>query len=289
MALDISEVTTNFANDLINEDGVGGSLAITGDGTLELRIVFNQSMNTQPSVTPVISFPGSGAPLFNAISFDNGAWATTTILNDTYVFTFDIIDNNVDLEGIDILISNARSQIGDDLPDTTLTDVFSIDTLIPDVPATAPDLVTDTGSNTSDDLTNDDTPVVNVTLPASGLEAGDIVQLVAGGLVYAEYEITGSEGADVDITIGATVAGSATSVETALPEGMTSLTVSFLDNAGNTRDGTAALDVTVDTTPPVATITLDATIAGDDVVNIAESGGNVDITGSVGGDRTATP
>ena len=39
-----------------------------------------------------------------------------------------------------------------------------------------------------------------------------------------------------------------------------------------------------DITAPAPTIALDAAITADDVINIAESGGNVAITGTVGGD-----
>ena len=40
----------------------------------------------------------------------------------------------------------------------------------------------------------------------------------------------------------------------------------------------------MDITPPSATITLDANITADDVINAAEAGSSVSISGSVGGD-----
>ncbi|MEQ9693181.1 Ig-like domain-containing protein, partial [Shimia sp. SDUM112013] len=264
MPVAIFTVTTNLTNDLVNESHAGtlANLSITGDGQLQLIVQFDQSMNTQAAVTPVISFPGATSDLTSSIALDTGYWQTTTNPNDTYVFVFDVLDADVDLVGVDIEISNARSLIGDDLADTTVSDVFDIDTLIPDVPGTAPDLTdgTDLGNNTTDDLTSDNTPTFTVTLPGSGLEAGDIVQLVSGGTIYAEYEIDGMEGATVDITVGSTVAGSSSSVEATLPETVTTLTVDFLDNAGNTRAGSASIDVDVDVTAPtVVSMTLDDT------------------------------
>ena len=40
----------------------------------------------------------------------------------------------------------------------------------------------------------------------------------------------------------------------------------------------------MDITPPSATITLDANITADDVINAAEASSSVSISGSVGGD-----
>ncbi|MEQ6201407.1 Ig-like domain-containing protein, partial [Sulfitobacter sp. HNIBRBA2951] len=256
----IIDVSTNLTDDIVNEAAVGGSLSTTGDGAFLITVQFNESMDTQASFTPVISFPNSNIDFTNSIAFDSGSWSTTTFPNDTYVFQFDVLDADVALLMRAINVTGARGATGapqDGL--FTFNDIFDIDTDIPDVVATAPTLITDTGLNTTDGLTNDDTPVVQVTMPASGLVAGDIVQLVSGSTIYAEYEVTGSEGATVDITVGATVAGSSSTVAAALPAGDTDLTVSYLDTAGNTRDGTASVTVSVDTTAPTTvSIVLDS-------------------------------
>ncbi|WP_147694284.1 Ig-like domain-containing protein, partial [Vogesella mureinivorans] len=58
---------------------------------------------------------------------------------------------------------------------------------------------------------------------------------------------------------------------------------SYTDAAGNL--GSAGSDtVAVDTAAPVASITLNANITADDVINAAEAGQQVAITGTVGGD-----
>ena len=59
--------------------------------------------------------------------------------------------------------------------------------------------------------------------------------------------------------------------------------VTTTDAAGNTTTATDDQAYTVDTVAPVASITLDA-ITADNVVNMAEGGGAVAITGTVGGD-----
>ncbi|MBK7675189.1 MAG: Ig-like domain-containing protein [Candidatus Accumulibacter sp.] len=61
---------------------------------------------------------------------------------------------------------------------------------------------------------------------------------------------------------------------------------SYTNAAGNI--GTGHNDtVAIDTTPPLPTITLDANITADDILNAAEIAGNVTVTGTVGGDAKA--
>ncbi|WP_412553704.1 tandem-95 repeat protein [Shimia sp. MIT1388] len=234
-----------IANDMINE--------AFATEQFQIRVMFGEAMDTQAPFTPIISFPGATSDLVNSIAYDSGVWGTDGgAPNNVYIFTFDVLDADVDLAGVDLTITNARSALGVDLADSPFTDVFDIDTDIPDVPG-APELHTDsdTGNNTTDDRTNDTTPTFTVDIPATGLVAGDIVQLIVGSTVYAEYEIDGTEGATVDITVGDIVAGSATSVTSTLAEGTHAVEVQFIDTAGNTRDG-ATLSVTVDTTGPTA-------------------------------------
>jgi T1SS-143 domain-containing protein len=62
--------------------------------------------------------------------------------------------------------------------------------------------------------------------------------------------------------------------------------VTVTDNAGNTASQTTQLTYTLDLTPPIATIALDANFGGDGIINIAESqpGVNQPVTGTVGGE-----
>ena len=66
--------------------------------------------------------------------------------------------------------------------------------------------------------------------------------------------------------------------------------VDQLDGCGGQRGhGTATETYTVDVTAPAPTITLTSNITADDVINAAEAGGNIAITGTVGGEPpTAT-
>ena len=56
------------------------------------------------------------------------------------------------------------------------------------------------------------------------------------------------------------------------------------DAAGNIGTGTDNEGYTVDVTAPAPTITLTSSVTADDVINAAEAGANVAVTGTVGGD-----
>ena len=122
--------------------------------------------------------------------------------------------------------------------------------------------------------TNEATPVLEGTA-----EAGSVVTIEVGG---ATYEVT------------ATPAGTwSVNTETAMPitgtfspdeNGANEVVVMSTDAAGNTSSDTTAGELVLDTTLPAPTITLDASITADNVINIAESAGMVTIAGTVGGD-----
>ncbi|WP_337910658.1 Ig-like domain-containing protein, partial [Vibrio cholerae] len=61
-------------------------------------------------------------------------------------------------------------------------------------------------------------------------------------------------------------------------------TVTTTDTAGNSTTATDTEGYSVDVTPPAATITLDANITADDIINATEAGQQIPVTGSVGGD-----
>ena len=78
----------------------------------------------------------------------------------------------------------------------------------------------------------------------------------------------------------------ATFTATAGFEGTASVSVnpsSYSNTAGNPGSG-ATDTVSIDTQPPAPSITLDANITSDDIINIAEAGQNIPVTGVVGGD-----
>ncbi|MCB1449466.1 MAG: cadherin domain-containing protein, partial [Nitratireductor sp.] len=237
---------------------------IEGVTTFSLVVKFNMSMDTNPAFTPSIGLPSGVA---STLTFASQAWSTSTNANDTYTITYTVTDASVDIEDINVSISNARSFGGDPMAPTTEPAVFDIDTLIAEAPT--PDLVagSDTGVSSTDDLTNDTTPTFSFTIPAVGVEADDVIDLVlvdgSGDYVSTLDTLTVTSGGSFDPGESVTLTSSA------LADGDYHVAIRITDNAGNVRIGND-IDVTVDTMAPTLAITDDepgvANIAGGNVV-----------------------
>ncbi|MBI5551755.1 MAG: Ig-like domain-containing protein, partial [Desulfobacterales bacterium] len=131
------------------------------------------------------------------------------------------------------------------------------------------------------DITPDD--IINATeagmdIAITGTVGGDVqdgetVTLTVNGNTYTG---TVSDGAfSIDVPGSALVADGDNTIEAS---------VVATDELGNTVTATTTESYGVDTTLPTATISLDANITSDDVINAAEAGSNIAITGTVGGD-----
>ncbi|WP_373092215.1 beta strand repeat-containing protein, partial [Zhongshania sp.] len=137
-----------------------------------------------------------------------------------------------------------------------------------------------TASISVDDITADDVvnaaeagATINVTGVVTGdAAAGDIVNVAINGNTYS-----GTVQADNSFTIA--VAGADLAADTSLEA-----TVTGTDDTGNSFTATTTSTHTVDTVS-TASISVDD-ITADDVVNAAEAGATINVTGSVGGDAT---
>ena len=164
------------------------------------------------------------------------------------------------------------------------------DTSAPSAPST-PDLVTgsDSGSSTTDNLTNDNTPDISV------------IATEAGGTVTVTATKSGSSNVTCTMT-GSTTGGTCTLGTLAV--GSWSITAVHTDAAGNTSSASSALTITIDTTAPTAPSTPDL-IAGSDTgssstddntddntpdisVTAAEAGGTVTVTATKSGSSNVT-
>src|SRR4029079_152305 len=137
--------------------------------------------------------------------------------------------------------------------------------------------ITLTANITADDIINAAEAAGNVAITGTvGGEAnvGDPVTLTVNGNTY-----TGTVGAGNTFSIN--VAGADLAASTIVNASITST-----DAAGNLGSGADTETYTVDVTAPVPTITLTSSITADDVINAAEAGANVAITGTVGGDAS---
>ncbi len=130
---------------------------------------------------------------------------------------------------------------------------------------------------TADDIINaaeaGDTVTVTGTV-GGDVKPGDTVTLTINGVVYTGLVQPGN-------TFAIAVAGSDLAAD---PDQRIDASVTTTDAAGNSSTATDTETYTVDTTPPAASIALDPNITPDDIINAAEAGGNVTVTGTVGGD-----
>ncbi|MEC5205908.1 antitoxin (DNA-binding transcriptional repressor) of toxin-antitoxin stability system [Vogesella perlucida] len=147
----------------------------------------------------------------------------------------------------------------------TASEGYSVDTTAPTLTAVL-DPSSDSGTP-GDGITNDNTP----TLSGTG-EPGNTIT------------VTSPTGEVMTTTVKPDGTWSVTPTQP-LPDGAANFPVIATDPAGNSTS--SSVPVTIDTTPPAASVTLNANITPDDVINAAESKQDIAITGSVGGDAKA--
>ena len=185
-------------------------------------------------------------------------------------------------------LHNISVKLSDAAGNTTTSAALpvTIDTTIATL--NAPDLTpaTDTagpGGNTSDNLTNDNTPDFSINV--SGATAGDTVELLNNGSSF---------GAPVThvLTQGEITAGSITLTAGTLGDGLHNISVKLSDAAGNTTTS-AALPVTIDTTiatlnaPDLTTATDTAGPGGNTSDNLTKDNTpdfSINVSGATAGD-----
>lgn len=144
-----------------------------------------------------------------------------------------------------------------------------------DTSAPAPTITLD-ASVTTDDTINSAEAAGNVTIGGAvggDAKAGDTVTLTINGSTYTGTVSSGR--------FSISVPGSALVADS---DKVIDASISVTDTAGNTGTGTDTEGYGVDTTAPAPTVALNEAITADDVINAAEAGANVTITGTVGGD-----
>jgi VCBS repeat-containing protein len=208
--------------------------------------------DTTPQLTGTTDL-AVGTTVTLTVTGANGAVQTfTTTVQTGGVFTVDVPAALV--EGNFTAVASGTDAAGNT---ATATDSGVIDITPPTVTVDAPA------------LTNDTTPTLTGT---TNLPVGATVTLV----------VTGANGAVQ--TFSATVqTGGVFSVDVpaALVQGTFNVVATATDAAGNSA--TAADSGLIDTTPPVASLTIDP-VTADNIVNAGEATGNITITGTVGGD-----
>ncbi|WP_337911572.1 Ig-like domain-containing protein, partial [Vibrio cholerae] len=166
------------------------------------------------------------------------------------------------------------------------------------VTATVTDPAGNTGTASDDGSVDITPPELGIKLDAD-ITADDIINADEAG---QQIPVTGSVGGDVKVgdTVTLTVNGK-TFTGLVLADKTFSINVpgsdlvadsdktidakvTTTDAAGNSTTASDTEGYSVDVTPPAATITLDANITADDIINATEAGQQIPVTGSVGGD-----
>ncbi|MBT9190565.1 Ig-like domain-containing protein, partial [Zobellia russellii] len=284
----------------------GGELAADGDTTVDGSVTTTDAAGNSATVTetktyavdttapvPVLDIDDITADnVLNAAEaatnidvtgtvsgdFNSGDTVTLTVNGNDYTGTVDgagaysisipgselAADGDTTVDG-SVTTTDTNGNIGT----ATDTQVYSVDTTAP-VPVLAIDDITaDNVLNAAEAATN-----IDVTGTVSGdFNSGDTVTLTVNGTDYTgtidgagaySIAIPGSElAADGDTTVD----GSVTTTDT----------------AGNVGTATDTQVYSVDTTAPVPVLAIDD-ITADNVLNAAEAGGNVNVTGTVSGD-----
>jgi len=230
--------------------------------------------------TPTISFESTGDDdLYNQneLGEDGTVTATIGLPGDTQAGdTLTINDIPQELTQDDIDAGSVQLQVEPEANITvTLTDIAgNVSEAVSGTAAPADtettissDLTTDTGIDSDDNITNDNTP----TISGEG-EPGSTVVIT---------DVNGNE-----IGIGVVAEDGTYSITTSeLPDGTQDLTITSTDLAGNTA--TTTQNITVDTTADEGTVTVDA-ITEDDVINATEAGETITVTGSATGGDIST-
>ena len=206
-----------------------------------------------------------------------GDTVTLTVNGTTYTGLVDASNNfSIDVAGTDLrddadttIDASVTTSVGGANPEATATDTegYTVDLVAAATISVDP--------ITADDIVNaaEAGGAVNVSGTVSGdASSGDTVSFTINGTAYS-----GTVNAD-NTTWTISVAGSDLAADTSFDA-----TVAGADAAGNPFTATTTSTHTVDTTAPTASITLDAAITADDVIDAIEQGANIAITGTVGG------
>ncbi|EKB11512.1 retention module-containing protein, partial [Aeromonas veronii] len=209
--------------------------------------------DTTPTLTGTTDAP-VGSIVTLLVTDANGNQQTlTAIVTPGGTFTVDVVTPLA--EGTYTVTATVTDPAGNT---GSATDSGSVDVTAPAITVDAPD------------NTNDTTPTITGT---SNAVPGSTVTLV----------VTDANGTQQTLTTTVQPGGGySVDVTTPLAEGSYQVTASVTDPAGNT--GTATDDGSVDSKAPNLTIALDANITDDDVINAAEAGQQIPVSGTVSGE-----
>ncbi|MDT8442482.1 MAG: Ig-like domain-containing protein, partial [Desulfuromonadales bacterium] len=254
----------------------------SGDGIVAIdepalvRIVFSEPVRPFDAAT-AFDLTNAAGTLGPFSSMDGGVTWTASFIPaaDT-----DQTDRTITLKEGSVSDQHGNSNVGD-----SVSTSYAVDTVapMPEISLAAVETAND------DSIVNIAEAAGNVTITGTvtgEFNEGDTVTLTLRG-AYSQAMFTGIVAADGTFSVD--VAGSAL-VDDLDRKIEASITTD--DAAGNRNTVDRVLptdaDYDVDVTAPVPTITLDANITDDDIINSVEAAGDVQVTGSVGGEFDST-
>src|SRR5262245_13061099 len=230
---------------IADDTGTAGDF-VTSDQTLTVS-----GTNDALALGDSVQVSTDGVNWFNVVQDSGTAWHYDDAATHTANFTYQVR-----------VIDNAGN-VG-----TTDNQAVVIDTVPPTASITLDAVTADNAVNAAEAGSN-----VAITGTVGGdVQDGDTVTLTVNGNTYNGQVASGAFSIDV---AGSDLAADADHTVDA--------SVTTFDAALNSATATDTQGYAVDTALPTASITLDA-VTADNAVNAAEAGGNVAITGTVGGD-----
>jgi hypothetical protein len=229
---------------LVTYTGAAGSIVlpsvtITDDESGVANIAGGNVVYTFTFDTVVTNFTAADVDVTNGTK---GTLVPSTVAAEVgKVFTLAVTPTPGFDGNMSLTVANATS--GNQAVDTLINTTFALD------------LTSDTGANTTDDLTKTALSTFAVTFDTAKAESGDTIEVVKGGVVLGSVTLNGSTAAAGTVAVTLT---------TALTEGNTnSLTAVHRDSVGNLMTS-SALAVTLDTTlaTPTVALTTDSFGAG---------------------------
>jgi len=226
-----------------DDNGSSASDAITSDNTL----VFSGTAEANSSVEVFLDGTSLGTIVTNGTGVWSYDYTGTALADGPYILTAQATD-----------LAGNSSPVSSDFP-------FTVDTSAPAAPAVTA-ISDDTGSNTSDGITSDNTLQITGTR-----EANNTVEVFIDGVSIGTVLADGAGDWTFDYS------------GTTLADGNYTITAQTIDLAGNSGPLSATFPITIDATAP-ATVLFIADITSDNTINATEAGGTINITGTVSGE-----
>jgi len=223
---------------IVRQDPVAGE---TNRDAVTFRVTFDSD---------VVNVGTNDFALSGTLSAASTITGVTRISDDVYDVLVDVPDNGDGTVNLDIAVApTVENALGNPLLGSAVPlgadETFTIDNTPPAVPTADLAAASDRGVSDTDDITNDDTPIITGTV-----DADTTVRIVSSidGLVGQDSAANyNADGIDT----------------TSLSDGVHTLTIEATDRAGNTSS--TAIVITIDTIAPVADTILSPLSPPDDV------------------------